>query len=131
MPGLSERWWRCACPLVGEGDLTLGVMEGVAEASGESGCVVVGGDLSAGGVLTVVVTVMGTLDGGAAVERAGGQPGDAVFVSGPCGGSAAGLRVLRAMGRADRWHRRWRGRIAGPWPGSPKGRWPGCPGRTR
>ncbi len=88
----------CVPTSSGEGDLTLGVMEGVAEASGESGCVVVGGDLSAGGVLTVVVTVMGTLDGGAAVERAGGQPGDAVFVSGPCGGSAAGLRVLRAMG---------------------------------
>jgi len=79
-----------------EGDLTLGVMEGVAEASRESTCVVVGGDLSAGGVLTVVVTVMGTLDGGAAVQRSGGQPGDAIFVTGPCGGSAAGLRVLRS-----------------------------------
>jgi thiamine-monophosphate kinase len=55
----------------------------------------VGGDLSAGGVLTVVVTVMGTVDGGRAVERTGAVPGDAVFITGPCGGSAAGLRVLR------------------------------------
>jgi thiamine-monophosphate kinase len=75
-------------------------MEGVAEASRQSGCAVVGGDLSAGGVLTVVVTVMGTVDGGRAVERAGAVPGDAVFVTGPCGGSAAGLRVLR--GRHER-----------------------------
>jgi thiamine-monophosphate kinase len=81
----------------GDGELTLGVMEGVAEASRQSGCAVVGGDLSEGGVLTVVVTVMGTVDGGpAAVERAGAVPGDALFVTGPCGGSAAGLRVLRA-----------------------------------
>ena len=88
----------CVPPSAGEGDLTLAVMDGVAEASRQSGCVVVGGDLSGGGVLTVVVTVMGTLDGGAAVERAGAQPGDALFLSGPCGGSAAGLRILRAAG---------------------------------
>jgi thiamine-monophosphate kinase len=79
-----------------EGDLTLGVMEGVAEASRASGCLVVGGDVSASGVLTVVVTVMGTVDGGAVVSRGGAQPGDAIFVTGPCGGSAAGLRTLRA-----------------------------------
>jgi thiamine-monophosphate kinase len=90
----------CVPPATGEGELTLGVMEGVAEASRQSGCAVVGGDLSAGGVLTVVVTVMGTVDGGRAVERAGAVPGDAVFVTGPCGGSAAGLRVLR--GRHER-----------------------------
>jgi thiamine-monophosphate kinase len=89
----------CVPASASEGDLTLGVMEGVAEASRASGCAVVGGDLSAGGVLTVVVTVMGTLDGGAAVQRTGGQPGDAVLVSGPCGGSAAGLRVLRVRDR--------------------------------
>ena len=90
----------CVPESAGEGDLSLGVTEGVAEASRASGCVVVGGDLSAGGVLTVVVTVLGTLDGGAAVERSGGRPGDVLFVSGPCGGSAAGLRVLRAAGAA-------------------------------
>ena len=89
----------CVPASAGEGDLTLGVMEGVAEASRASGCAVVGGDLSAGGVLTVVVTVMGTLDGGAAVQRTGGQPGDALLLTGPCGGSAAGLRVLRERER--------------------------------
>jgi thiamine-monophosphate kinase len=88
----------CVPEAAGGGDLSLGVTEGVAEASRASGCTVVGGDLSAGGVLTVVVTVLGTLDGGAAVERSGGRPGDVLFVTGPCGGSAAGLRVLRAAG---------------------------------
>jgi thiamine-monophosphate kinase len=79
-----------------EGNLALGVMEGVAEASRASGCLVVGGDVSTSGVLAVVVTVMGTVDGGAAVPRRGAQAGDAILVTGPCGGSAAGLRTLRA-----------------------------------
>jgi thiamine-monophosphate kinase len=86
----------CTPSSAAEPGLTLGVMEGVAEASRSSGCVVVGGDLSASAVLTVVVTVLGTVDGGRVVHRRGAQPGDAIFVTGPCGGSAAGLRVLRA-----------------------------------
>ncbi len=47
-------------------------------------------------MLTVVVTVMGTVGRGIAVERAGARPGDVLLITGPCGGSAAGLRVLRA-----------------------------------
>jgi thiamine-monophosphate kinase len=91
------------CVPGGEGEVTLGLTQGVAEASKESGCPVVGGDLSEAGVLTVVVTVMGTVDGGIAVERAGAGPGDALLITGPCGGSAAGLRVLRADPRHDEW----------------------------
>jgi thiamine-monophosphate kinase len=86
----------CVPESSGGGAVTLGVMEGVAEASRTCGCPVVGGDVSAGSVLVAAVTVMGTLDGGAAVERAGAGVGDAIMVTGPCGGSAAGLRVLRA-----------------------------------
>src|ERR1700677_4701795 len=80
----------------GGGVVTLGVMEGVAEASGKSGCPVVGGDVSAAGVLVVAVTVMGTVDGGTPVPRSGAAAGDVILVTGPCGGSAAGLRVLRS-----------------------------------
>jgi thiamine-monophosphate kinase len=75
-----------------DGELALGVMDGVAEASGASGCPVVGGDVSAAGELMVSVTVLGTVDGGVPVGRAGAADGDAVLVTGPCGGSAAGLR---------------------------------------
>jgi thiamine-monophosphate kinase len=84
----------------GEGELALGVMGGVAEASSASGCPVVGGDLSGAGQLAVSVTVLGTIEPGdrPAVSRAGAQPGDVVLVTGPCGGSAAGLRALRADG---------------------------------
>jgi len=86
----------CVPESAGGGEMTLGVMEGVAEASTESGCPVVGGDVSAGSVLVVAVTVMGTLDGGIAVPRGGAAEGGAILVTGPCGGSAAGLRVLRS-----------------------------------
>jgi thiamine-monophosphate kinase len=87
----------------GGGELALGLTDGVAEASAATGCPVVGGDLSSAGQLMLAVTVLGTVpDGGAAergrgpVPRSGARPGDVVFVTGPCGGSAAGLRELRA-----------------------------------
>ncbi len=81
----------------GEGELALGVMAGVAEASAVAGCSVVGGDVSQSGVLVVAVTVLGTVeDGGAPVSRSGARPDDVLLLTGPCGGSAAGLRILRA-----------------------------------
>jgi thiamine-monophosphate kinase len=81
----------------GEGELALGVMEGVAEAAAVAGCPVVGGDVSQSGVLVVAVTVLGTVeDGGAPVSRSGAWPDDVLLLTGPCGGSAAGLRILRA-----------------------------------
>jgi thiamine-monophosphate kinase len=100
----------------GGGELALGVTDGVAEASAASGCPVVGGDLSSAGQLVVAVTVLGTVAGGGApVSRSGALPGDIVLVTGPCGGSAAGLRELRAADpKADarRAYRRPEARLA-------------------
>jgi thiamine-monophosphate kinase len=90
----------CVPESAGGGELTLGVMEGIAEAARAVGCPVVGGDVSAGATLTVAVTVMGSVGEGQAVGRQGAQIGDVILVTGPCGGSAAGLRVLRAGERA-------------------------------
>ncbi len=91
----------------GEGALALGVMEGVAEASGASGCAVVGGDVSEAAELVVAVTVLGVVEksGPPPVSRSGARPGDILLVTGPCGGSAAGLRELRAGddGGDDEW----------------------------
>jgi thiamine-monophosphate kinase len=81
----------------GGGELALGVTDGVAEASAASGCPIVGGDVSSADQLVLAVTVLGTVAGGGApVSRSGARPGDVVLVTGPCGGSAAGLRELRA-----------------------------------
>jgi thiamine-monophosphate kinase len=91
----------------GEGELALGVMEGVAEASVLAGCPVAGGDVSQSAVLVVAVTVLGTVDdGGAPVARSGARAGDVLVLTGPCGGSAAGLRALRAgTGPGDAYRR--------------------------
>ncbi len=91
----------------GEGALALGVMEGVAEASAASGCPVVGGDVSEAAEVVVAVTVLGVVEKGGPppVSRSGARPGDLLLVTGPCGGSAAGLRELRAGVEAadDEW----------------------------
>jgi thiamine-monophosphate kinase len=84
----------------GQGELALGVMAGVAEASAASRCPVVGGDVSEAGQLTVAVTVLGTVEPGGLppVSRAGARQGDVILLTGPCGASAAGLRELRTGG---------------------------------
>ena len=79
---------------------------GLADAASACGCVVVGGDLSSGPLVVVSVALYGTLavdPGTGPLLRSGAQPGDRVFVTGPLGGSAAGLRLLRAVGRDVGW----------------------------
>jgi thiamine-monophosphate kinase len=84
----------------GDGELALGVTAGLAEAAGAGGCPVVGGDVSEAATLVVSVTVLGRVEAGGnpPVGRSGARPGDLVLLTGPCGGSAAGLRELRAGG---------------------------------
>jgi thiamine-monophosphate kinase len=80
-----------------------GLGAGLAEAAGETGCVVVGGDLARSGVLVLSTAVFGVAEseGPPPLLRSGARPGHRLFVTGPLGRSAAGLRLLRASGTGD------------------------------
>jgi thiamine-monophosphate kinase len=56
------------------------------------GVALIGGDTTRG-ALSITVTLIGMVPIGMALERKGAQPGDAVFVSGSPGDSAAGLAL--------------------------------------
>ena len=71
-------------------DLTADLMAGVAEASGELGAAVWGGDLVEHDRLVVDVTVVGTLDG-PPLLRTGAKVGDTLFVTGRLGGPASAV----------------------------------------
>jgi thiamine-monophosphate kinase len=57
----------------------------------------VGGDLSAADKIMISVTVAGQAR--RVVTRRGARPGDTLFVSGPLGDAAGGLRLLKKAGR--------------------------------
>jgi thiamine-monophosphate kinase len=74
--------------------------DGVAEAAAMAGCSVVGGDLSSAPVLVVSVTAVGPGPDGPPLRRDGARAGDRLFVTGPLGASAAGLRLLSGADRS-------------------------------
>jgi thiamine-monophosphate kinase len=74
-------------------DLDL-LYDGIAEAATAYTCPVVGGDLTNAPSLVVTVAVTGTFDG-RPLLRSGAQPSDRIYVTGPLGLAAAGLRQLK------------------------------------
>jgi len=77
-----------------------GLATGLAQECARAGAGVAGGDISEAATITLAVTALGDLAGGAPVTRAGARPGDLVAVAGSLGHSAAGLALLRA-GRSE------------------------------
>ncbi|MCI9889736.1 thiamine-phosphate kinase [Micrococcales bacterium 31B] len=69
---------------------------GMQEYCARWGVSIIGGDLSAAPQVVISVAAHGTLDGRAAVTRAGANPGDIVAIAGPAGVSGAGLALLES-----------------------------------
>jgi thiamine-monophosphate kinase len=76
--------------------LALEFAAGLAQAAREYGVAVIGGDTVASpGGLIVTVTLTGRVPAGQMLRRSGAKVGDLIFVTGPLGEAAAGLKILR------------------------------------
>ena len=76
------------------------LMAGVAQACtapGTDQCLIAGGDLGLGNLVSVTITALGSLTGSRALLRSGAQAGDVVAVCGPLGRAAAGLWMLEGQ----------------------------------
>jgi len=79
------------------------IYTGFARACGRWNFPIVGGDLSGGSVWTIGITLIGAIPPeGRAFRRTGVAGGDALWVTGMPGVSAAGLAALRRWGRGKR-----------------------------
>ena len=71
-----------------------GLFDGVETACNQFGVELVGGDTAGGPMTLVDVAMLGRVEVGQAVTRAGAQPGDGIFVTGNLGASTRGLELL-------------------------------------
>lgn len=77
---------------------------GLEEAQRAFGCHLVGGDTDrTTGPLTISVTVFGSVPAGRMVQRGAARVGDLLYVSGPIGDAALGLRLRRDFTLATAW----------------------------
>ena len=56
---------------------------------------IIGGDTTHGTALVISITLIGEAKGNKVITRAGARPGDVIKVSGPLGGSEAGLQLYK------------------------------------
>ena len=94
------------------------IAEGIGEAAEEFSAPIVGGNVTGGSLLTITVTVLGSVE--RALPRSGVQPGDTLYVTGRLGACGAALRALEKGQRPLPEHR---ARFARPTPRIKEARW--------
>ncbi|RJE87660.1 thiamine-phosphate kinase [Paenibacillus sp. 1011MAR3C5] len=73
------------------------IYDGLYACAEQYGVAIVGGDTTSSPAhLVISIALTGAVEAGKEMVRSGAQPGDAVFVTGPVGMSAAGLHMLQA-----------------------------------
>ncbi len=80
-----------------EVEVLLALVGGALEVAAEHACPLVGGNVAAGPGLELHLTALGAVTRGRALRRAGGRPGDRLYVSGTLGRSA----LERVQGRVQ------------------------------
>ncbi len=91
---------------------------GVGDVAAAAACPIVGGNISAGGELSLTITVIGSA--ASPLRRSGAQVGDGVYVTGALGGPAAALRALYSGAQVMAVHL---ARFASPVPRLREARW--------
>lgn len=76
------------------GDALMELADGIADAVGAVGTVVIGGNIARGEPLAVTTTVVGSAF--SPLRRTGARPGDLLYVTGSLGGPRAALRALES-----------------------------------
>ncbi len=100
---MGAKPWCALCALVlpdTVDDAALeSIVQGQRDAAVAVGAPIVGGNLSRGPNLSIATTLLGVCD--RAVSRAGARPGDGLWLAGPVGLAACGLRALERGGTID------------------------------
>jgi thiamine-monophosphate kinase len=94
--GATPRWFLCALALPARLRRRVRrIAAGMSRLARLQRAELVGGNVSAARELSITITAIGEIERGHALTRAGGRPGDALYVSGTLGDARLGLTLLR------------------------------------